>query len=358
MTIGKGGLHKMIGKRRSKKISLALFLAIPISFAIYGSVEAAPASSHPEFKLTIISATTGQPQFVLSQALTEIINNEHSWLQASNVASLGFIDNLKQLARNREMRKNTMIISDDAASWLASMGEGPFQKFKYGSWRIVSVLSHAGLCLIARDPKIKTWRDLKGKRMNVAQKESMLWYFIQLIGENGWGPELFNSIKKEHMVASVGKDAFLDRLIDVTIMAMSSAGPHWVPSPQMNEILAAFPVYGVDWGKEAVEAANKKIGAPVLRTVEVPPGAYKLANKEPFSALLATNYWLADESMPEEVVYEVVKSVYDNIGKFGEYHAIGKFMSREKMTDVPGGEKYWHPGALRFFKEKGIKVNP
>jgi TRAP transporter TAXI family solute receptor len=349
----------MTGARMSRKwVTLFSFFLFVSVLGLTGPVGAATPSSHPEFRLTIISATSGQPQFVLSQALTEIINKDHPWLRASNVASLGFIDNIKQLARNQEMRKNTMVISDNAVSWLAAMGEDPFQKFKYGSWKIVSVLSQAGITLIARDPKIKTWRDLKGKRVNVAQIESMLWFYTKLVGENGWGKEAFDGFKKERMMAAQAKDAFLDRLIDVTIMAMSSAAPNWVPSPQMNEILTAFPVYGVDWGKEAIETANKKLGVPILRSVEVPPGAYKFANKEPHSALLATNFWLADESMPEEVVYEVVKAIYENIGKFGEYHAIGKFMNRETMTDIPGGEQYWHPGALKLFKEKGLKVKP
>jgi TRAP transporter TAXI family solute receptor len=345
--------RKGLSQKFSVMISFVIFISI---LTISGFTGAATPSSHPEFKLTIISATQGQPQFILSQALAEIINKDHPWLRASNRVSLGFIDNLKVLARNPDMRKNTMIISDNTASWLANMGEEPFKGFKYNSWKIVSVLHHTCICLIARDPKIKTWHDLKGKRVNVAQIESMLWQYVKIVGEAGWGRELLDSIKKEHMMAKAGKEAFLDRLIDVTIMAMSSAGPDWVISPHMNEILAAFPVYGVDWGKEAIEKANKKIGVPLLRSVEVPPNAYKLSNKEPHYALLPTISWLADETMPDEVVYEVVKAIYENINRFGEYHFIGKFMSRETMTDIPAEEQYWHPGALRLYKEKGLKI--
>jgi hypothetical protein len=350
----------MISKKRFQvKLLLAsvtLIVFVTSVLVMIGPAGAAAPSSHPEFKLTIISATTGQPQFILSQALAEMINKDHPWLRASNRASLGWIDNVKTLARNTNMRKDTMIIADQASQLPASKGEEPFKGFQYTSGKIIAVVSQMSLIIVTLDTKIKTWRDLKGKRVNGAQMESMLWYTIKTIAEKGWGPDALKEMKIEHLTAARAKETLMDRLIDASIMAMSSAGPSWVASPHLKEMTAGHPVYGVDWGENAIETANSKLGFPIMTPVAVPPGAYGLSNKEPHRAGLGTAMWMADEALPEEVGYEIAKAIYDNIGRFGEYHAIGKLMTQELLTDIPVSETSWHPGALRFYKEKGLKI--
>lgn len=339
------------------QIVISGLFVLLISALSFQQAGAAPAtSSHPEVKLMIISATSGQPQFIISQALVELINKDHPWLRASNRASLGWIDNVKTLARNPNMRKDTMIISDQAVSFLANKGEGPFKGFQYNTGKILAVMQHVGILITTLDPKIKTWKELKGKRVNGAQTESMLWYYFKTMADLGWDPEIVKSMKIEHMIAGSAKDALLDRLINATIQGMSSAGPAWVPSPHLKEITTAHPAYGVDWGAEAMDATNKKIGYPLLPPMVIPPAAYGLANKEPHHALRATTMWVVDEAMPDEVAYEIVKKIFENIDKFGEYHVIGKMMKAETLTDFSAGVEYWHRGAVKFYKEKGMKI--
>jgi TRAP transporter TAXI family solute receptor len=339
------------------QIAISGLFVLLISALSFQRAGAAPAtSSHPEVKLMIISATSGQPQFIISQALVELINKDHPWLRASNRASLGWIDNVKTLARNPNMRKDTMIISDQAVSFLANKGEGPFKGFQYNTGKILAVMQHVGILITTLDPKIKTWRELKGKRVNGAQTESMLWYYFKTMADLGWDPEIVKTMKIEHMIAGPAKDALLDRLINATIQGMSSAGPAWVPSPHLKEITTAHPAYGVDWGAEAMDTTNKKVGYPLLPPMVIPPAAYGLANKEPHNALRATTMWVVDETMPDEVAYEIAKKIYENIDKFGEYHVIGKMMKAETLTDFTLGEQSWHRGAVKFYKEKGLKV--
>jgi len=56
------------------------------------------------------------------------------------------------------------------------------------------------------------------------------------------------------------------------------------------------------------------------------------------------------------VVHEVCRIMYENSKKFAEYHFLGKAITRETLAELPGGEKRWHRAALKFYKEKGIKI--
>jgi len=76
-------------RRLLTQIAISGLFVLLISALSFQQTGAAPAaSSHPEVKLMIISATSGQPQFIISQALVELINKDHPWLRASNRASL------------------------------------------------------------------------------------------------------------------------------------------------------------------------------------------------------------------------------------------------------------------------------
>ena len=59
--------------------------------------------------------------------------------------------------------------------------------------------------------------------------------------------------------------------------------------------------------------------------------------------------------MPEDVVYEMTKAICENYDVLGTSHALLKSLSDETITQGVVGEI--HPGALRYYKEKGINVS-
>jgi TRAP-type uncharacterized transport system substrate-binding protein len=62
--------------------------------------------------------------------------------------------------------------------------------------------------------------------------------------------------------------------------------------------------------------------------------------------------------MEEKVAYEIVKLAHENREKFGMFHAVAKAMDPEVMAWLPvASEKDVHPGALKYYKEQGIKVS-
>jgi TRAP-type uncharacterized transport system substrate-binding protein len=73
--------------------------------------------------------------------------------------------------------------------------------------------------------------------------------------------------------------------------------------------------------------------------------------------------WAAGEQVSDEIVYEVTRVMYEAAekGEFGQYHVIGKGMTPDFVVSSfwPTEEdcrKNYHPGALKYFDERGIKL--
>ena len=68
---------------------------------------------------------------------------------------------------------------------------------------------------------------------------------------------------------------------------------------------------------------------------------------------------IAHKDVPEEVVYDVTKTIYENLDELAEiHHSLGTldfdYIQTFINANTPGIP--WHPGALRFYEEIGIQV--
>ena len=104
---------------------------------------------------------------------------------------------------------------------------------------------------------------------------------------------------------------------------------------------------------DAVEAMNKKYGplyAKDVITKDIYPG---MAGDNQIASVW--NLLVVNESMPEKVAYDIVKLMFDKKPDLIAVHAEAKNFDlkyqRNENTPVS-----FHPGAIKFFAEKGITV--
>jgi len=48
--------------------------------------------------------------------------------------------------------------------------------------------------------------------------------------------------------------------------------------------------------------------------------------------------------------------MYENIEKFKEYTHMGAILTKETMASLSVPESSYHPAAVKFYKQKGIKI--
>ncbi|MBW4653835.1 MAG: TAXI family TRAP transporter solute-binding subunit [Kaiparowitsia implicata GSE-PSE-MK54-09C] len=226
----------------------------------------------------------------------------------------------------------------------ALKGLPPFEKSgAVEDLRAVFSLQSEILTVVARnDSGIETFADLKGKRVNIGVPGSgSRDTFDEVMQANGWSKSDFSlaaELKPAEMAAALG---------DNNLDAITYVVGH--PSGAIQEAMATvdarlIPVSGPGIDKLLAEASYfTKANIPA----SLYPGVDVLIPSIGGKALLVTS-----AKTDPEVVYQLVKSVFDNLERFKRLHPAFAELRAEHMIRS-GLTTPIHEGAKRFYKEKG-----
>src|SRR3990170_3578565 len=84
--------------------------------------------------------------------------------------------------------------------------------------------------------------------------------------------------------------------------------------------------------------------------VKVPANTYKDQSEATTVAVMAM--MVARSDLPEDLVYKFTKAIFDDLKQFHAAHSAAQSLTLE--TALSGNPIPLHPGAARFYKEKGI----
>jgi TRAP transporter TAXI family solute receptor len=197
--------------------------------------------------------------------------------------------------------------------------------------------------VVARaDSGVETFADLKGKRVNVGNPGSGQLATMQVVMDKlGWTMADFalaSELKPAEQSAALG-----DNKVDAIIYTVGH------PNGSIQEATSTveaklFPVTGPEI--DSLIEAN-----PYYAKATIPGGMYAGtdADVETFG-VKATFVTSADVS--DEVVYEVVKAVFDNFDRFKGLHPAFANLNEEDMI-TQGLSAPLHPGAEMYYQERG-----
>ena len=193
--------------------------------------------------------------------------------------------------------------------------------------------------VVAADSDIKTIADLKGKNVSVGAVGSGVYFnAVQLLGEAGLTLE---DIKPQHLSFDESATSFQNRQLDAFFV---TAG---LPNPAIMDVDSKRDVRLIGLTDEQMAALQEKYAFYV--PVVVPAGAYK-GILEDVTVPAVGAVLICGKDLDEELVYQMTKVLYEN--KDEMTHAKKEFISAE--TGVEGIPVPFHPGAERYFKEKGL----
>lgn len=103
------------------------------------------------------------------------------------------------------------------------------------------------------------------------------------------------------------------------------------------------------------DADIKKIeeAYPVWTRFVVPAGTYP-GQKADINTIAQPNLLVVNENTPEDVVYMLTKTMYENLPFLNSVHQATKAMSLQKAID--GLPMPLHKGALKYYQEQGINI--
>jgi hypothetical protein len=303
---------------------------------------AAPAAlAQQRVILSIASGNTGGVYYPLAGGMAGVLSRQIPGWQVTAEVTGGSIDNLRLVGAGRADLALTM--GDAALDALKGQDKfkGKPQPVRallvlYPNRMHVATLEATGIAAMA---------DLKGKRVSVGSPGSA----TELMGTRVLDAlGLADSIKRERLSVNESVNAMKDRKIDAFLWAGG------LPTAAVMD-LAATPgakLHLLDHG-EAVDAMNRKHG-PLYFKGQIPARMYQGVDK-PVSIATVWNLLVANASMPDDVAYALVKTLTERKAELAAVHKEAEQIALDAQgagaSPIP-----FHPGALRYFKEKGVRV--
>ncbi len=194
---------------------------------------------------------------------------------------------------------------------------------------------------VSESSGIKSVADFKGKRISVGDAGSGVEFNAKQILE-GYGLT-FEDIKKSNLSFKESAEGIQNGTLDGCFI---TAG---VPNSALQELaftagLILIPVSG----PEADSICSKY---SFYTQTTIPGKTYKGTDEDtPALAIKAT--LAVSSKLDEETVYQMTKTLFENLDELGQAHAKGKEVSAEAA--VTGVSVPFHPGAAKYFKELGL----
>jgi TRAP transporter TAXI family solute receptor len=312
-------------------ISVTAFVAIPeISIA------------QVKTRLSIATGGTGGVYYPLGGGLAALISKHLPGVEATAEVTTASVDNMRLLHADRIALALTQ--SDIASDAYQGKMKGSNEKIGV---RTIAALYSNYMHIVALDGTgIKTINDLKGKRVSTGAPGSGTEVKgLRVLEAYGISPKDLRS--QDRLGASESAAAMKDRRIDAFIW---DGG---LPTAAILD-LAVTPgikIHLIPHG-DAVAKMTAKYG-PVYFVGTIPKGTYGGMETDVQVAAL-TNLLTAHERMDESLAYQITKLLLERTPELVAVHQAAKEITPKSA--VVGSPIPFHPGALRYYKEKNIQV--
>jgi hypothetical protein len=294
--------------------------------------------------ISIATGGTGGVYYPMGGGLAAVLSKHVPGMSATAEVTGGSVDNLKLIGTGKPYVGFSM--SDAALD--AFEGEDKFKGNKVPV-RTLMVLYPNRMHLVSIEGKgVNRFADLKGKRVSTGSPGSATEVMaFRLIEAAGMDKD--KDMRRERLGVAESVNALKDGKIDAFF---------WVgglPTAAVSD-LANTPgtkIKMIDHA-ELVPAMNKKYGNLYVQDT-IGKDVYKGMDGDNRQATVM-NILVAHQNMDEKTAYNIVKTIFDKKADMVAVHKEAenfKYETQKKeASPIP-----WHPGAVRYFAEKGIKLN-
>lgn len=235
------------------------------------------------------------------------------------------------------------MVQNDVTYW-AYNGEIMFDGKPVKNLRsVLSIYPEDVHLVVTKGSGIKSIADLKGKRVSVGAPgsgvEADVRALVKTVGLT------YNDFRADRLDYGGTANRFKDNQIDAGFLVTG------FPSPAVMDIAATKDITLVNFSKEFM--ANLQKTYPFFVPHVIPKGSYKGIDED-INTPAVMAMIVAHEGVSEEAVYLFLKGVFDNLGDVHNSHAKAKEITL--ATALNGLTAPLHPGAAKFYKEKGLKV--
>ncbi len=294
--------------------------------------------------ISIATGGTGGVYYPMGGGMAAVLSKYVDGMQATAEVTGGSVANLQLIGTG----KPYIALSMTDAGQDAFKGEDKFKGNKV-ALRTLMVLYPNRMHVVSVEGRgVSKMSDLKGKRVSTGSPgsatEVMAFRVIEAVGLDKDA-----DMKRERLGVAESVNALKDGKIDAFF---------WVgglPTAAVTD-LANSPgvkIKMIDHA-ELVPAMNKKYGELYVKDT-IAKSVYNGMEKDNAQATVM-NILVAHQKMDDKTAYNIVKAIFDHREELIRVHKEAENFKLENQKK-DASPLPWHPGAVKYFAEKGVKLN-
>ncbi len=198
--------------------------------------------------------------------------------------------------------------------------------------------------IVGRNSGINGWDGLKGKRVNIGNPGSGQRGTMELLMKQaGWTKKSFKLAAE--LTSTEQSKALCDGKIDAYVYTVG------VPNAGVAIATDGCGARIVNFNNKLAKA-NVTSAKPYYAWATIPKGTYKTTSSDVTTWGVKATF-VTSVDVPANVVYEVVRAVFENIEDFRKLHPAFRHLDPKTMIK-DGLSAPLHAGAIKYYKEKGL----
>lgn len=294
-------------------------------------------SAQQQAKMTLATGGTAGTYYPFGRAMADVWNSRVPELNVTVLSTNASAENVRLVSKGEA---DLAFAQSDTLDFACNAKES-FEE-KLTSLRAIAALYPEVVQVVVRDDiPAKDFGELKDARIGIGSPGSGTEAnFRQLMDVHKMKKE---DVHARHLSFSESAEQFRDGHIDAFIV---TAG---IPNTAIMDVakrrdLRILPIL-------ADKAAQLAKRYPFLSPVRIPADTYKNQSSE-VTSVAVTAVLIASESMTDDVAYKLTRTLFENQDELATSHAKGKELNIK--TAVSGVSIPFHPGAVKFYREKGV----
>lgn len=279
--------------------------------------------------------------YVVGQSICKLVNRgqaDHG-IKCTAPSTGGSVANINAI---KEGAMDMGVAQSDWQSY-AYNGTPEYEGGQFEDLRAVFSVHGEPFTVVARDDaNIESFADLKGKRVNIGNPGSGQRGTMEVVmGVLGWSMgdfALASELKSAEQSAALG-----DNKVDAIIFTVGH------PNGSIQEATTTTDAHLVSVEGPEIDKLVEENSYYAKATI--PGGMYNGSDADTSTFGVKATF-VSSASVDEEVIYQVVKAVFDNFDRFKGLHPAFANLTQEDMIK-DGLSAPLHPGAERYYKEQG-----
>lgn len=322
-----------------RKFYLAVFVFMLFTLGACGqSNDEDGESGNSQKFLTIATGNSGGTFFALGGAMADLFGSNKD-LKVNAQSTEGSVVNVNLV----KDQKAEIGFTNSSIAYYAENGVEMFDSKVDNVYAMAELYPMHYHLVVLKNSGIESIDDLAGKKIAVGEKGSGTEVNVRQILE-GWDLT-YDDFNASFISFSNAVEQMKNKSLDG---AFVGAG---VPTSSVMDLLTSGDAKLVPMENEVIEKLSETY--PFMVSGEIPANSYSNQDESIETVLVGTTL-VVNKDVDEDIVYDLTKTLYENLDKLTNAHSAAENIKLEKATD--GMSIKLHPGALRYYEENDVPI--